>query len=859
MSVDVSTSVATGSNLTGISPAQFLLGLRTHYEQRERMPKLERDRTAWLCDMFRRGKHRVYLSPVDGWVREIKPKGGRSAIYHPENYFASLADSAVTEIVRAQPQFEIRATKDSGEAAQGARALSALAQYLQRNVFTESVKQDIGYRTMMHGTLGAYALWDKTIGETVTVPQVKLDVTVEPDAFMCRNCGMQGMADQLLPAEQFYEAPGSKSACPQCSGQNVQIVEGAVTPRPTITGHSSYKLGDVDVQWIPIYEMNANSEARVTRQRGRTHFQNFHWFQWLVYVDRTVANKAHKNYKGQWSAAGDGATEETRGKRYQERLQRTSGGTENDRAGYSDGSGQRLVRYSRDFFSADVLSEYVAGYDFQLVKDDPTSPWIRVGQSLADLFPEGCKVTTSGTNIVAVEAESAEKHLRFFKWKQDSESFWGIPAIDAVPLQILLNEQQSLITTNQMANETPRVLYNKLAVKRPELFSNPTSAIPFEILPDGLGASEIIKVIPALALGQYAYLRPNDIRQSMQRVFGSAFFGQSGEAGAENMRTAAAWSIANDRAMAKAFTIMALLAESQASLLEALMDLCAVNFDEDRWIAIQGDFAEVEFLALTKADISIDYEITVKKGSSVPRAEYQLRDDWKQFYDWLNTWIAARNGEKPKPAIVLQASQRFGVEVAGQEATKAARVARRVITAFTELLPMAPQIAQMSAQMRMEEMSQAAVAGGVDPRAVMLQAVAAQQMLSTPAGIAQLVLEFISEHPESGAAIRKQGDYHEEMYEWYRDWLNTDAGLKAEPTMVELVQFRMLEHEAAAMEVLAMRQARQAMSQMQAMAPVQQAAMAMGGGQAAPGDDVDDDKTAAANAAPPSHREDRGD
>lgn len=858
MSTDVASAVASGTQLSGLSAAQFLLGLRTHYEQRERLPKLERDRTAWLCDMFRRGKHRVYLSPVDGWIREIKPKGGRSAIYHPENYFAALAESAVTEIVRAQPQFEVRATKDSGDAAQGARAISALAQYLQRNVFTESTKQDIGYRTTMHGTLGAYALWDKTIGETVTVPQVKLDVTVEPDAFMCRNCGMQGMAEQLLPAEQFYEAPGSKHACPQCSGQNVQIVEGAVIPRPTITGHSSFKTGDVDVQWIPIYEMNANSEARVTRQRGRTKFTNFHWFQWLVYLDRTVAKKAHKNYTGQWSAAGDGSYEETRGKRYQEKLQRTSGGTENDRTGFSDGSGHRLVRYSRDFFSADVLSEYVASHDHQLVKDDATSPWIRVGQSLADLFPEGCKVTSSGTSLVAVEAESAEKHLRFFKWKQDPESFWGIPAIDAVALQILLNEQQSLITTNQMANETPRVLYNKLAVKRPELFSNPTSAIPFEVLPDGLGADQIIKIIPALALGQYAYLRPQDIRQSMQRVFGSAFFGESGEAGAENMRTAAAWSIANDRAMAKAFTIMALLAESQASLLEALIDLCAENFDEERWIAIQGDFAETEYLALTKADIAIDYEITVKKGSSVPRAEYQLRDDWKQFYDWLNQWIQIR-GEKPKPAVVLQASQRFGVEIAGSEATKAARVARRVITAFEELAPMAPQIAMMSAQMRMEEMANAAMAGGVDPRMVALQGVAAQQMLQTPMGIAQLVLEFLSEHPESGASIRKQGDYHEEMYEWYRDWLNTDKGLKADPIMVELVQYRMLEHEAAAMEILAQRQAKQAMTQMQAMAPVQQAAMAMGGGPAGPGDDVEGDTTAAANAAPPSHREDRGD
>ena len=68
------------------------------------------------------------------------------------------------------------------------------------------------------------------------------------------------------------------------------------------------------------------------------------------------------------------------------------------------------------------------------------------------------------------------------------------------------------------------------------------------------------------------------------------------------MRTAAAWSIANDRAMAKAFTIMALLAESQAGLLEMLVDIFNENADEARWIAIQGDFAEVEYLALSRSD-----------------------------------------------------------------------------------------------------------------------------------------------------------------------------------------------------------------------------------------------------------------
>ena len=127
-------------------------------------------------------------------------------------------------------------------------------------------------------------------------------------------------------------------------------------PRPVVTGESAYKLGDVDVQWIPIYEMNANAEARQTRQRGRTHFNNLHWFQWVVHLDRSVAKAAHPNYTGSWHMASDGMADDTRGKRYQERLQRTSGGTENDRMGYSDGAGMRLIKYDRDFFNEDVLS-----------------------------------------------------------------------------------------------------------------------------------------------------------------------------------------------------------------------------------------------------------------------------------------------------------------------------------------------------------------------------------------------------------------------------------------------------------------------------------------------------------------------
>ena len=849
-----------GMTTTGLTAGQWLLALKAYYEQRERLAKLERDRVAFLCDMFKRGKHRVYMSPHDGWVREIKTTGGKGAIYHPENYFGALADSAVTEIVRAQPQFEIRAGKDSGQAAEAARAVGAFVQYQQRQIFTESVKQDIGYRTMLHGTLAAYGFWNQKIGETKTVPKIDLSVTKEPDAYMCHNCGQQGMADEMMPASDVYEEGIEGDACPACSSLNVSVEEGAMIPRPVVTGESAYKLGDVDVQWIPIYEMNANAEARQTRQRGRTHFNNLHWFQWVVHLDRSVAKAAHPNYTGSWHMASDGMADDTRGKRYQERLQRTSGGTENDRMGYSDGAGMRLIKYDRDFFNEDVLSEFVAGTRHQLIENDPTSPWIEKGQSLADVFPSGVKMTSTGRQVVALEEESVTKHVRFFKWKQDPESFWGIPAIDAVPLQILLNEQNSLITTNLMANETPRLLYNKLAIKKPELFSNPTAAIPFDVLPGDLGAEQIIKVIPALALGQYAYIRPQDIRQSMQRVFGAAFFGESGEAGSENMRTAAAWSIANDRAMAKAFTIMALLAESQAGLLEMLVDIFNENADEARWIAIQGDFAEVEYLALSRSDMARDFEITVKKGSSVPRAEYQLRDDWKQYYEWETNWIATR-GSQPNPAIVLQASQRYGVEIAGQEAVKAARVARMRLEALKEVAPMAPQIAQMYVGQQMEQMSMAAQSAGVDPQMLAVQAMQTQQMLSNPAGIAQLTLAFLAENPGSPASVRKQGDYHEPMYLWFQNWLNTDEGINADPVLAELVQGTMLAHEAAAFEVAAQRQARQAMSQMTAMAPVQQAAMAsgLGGDGDDPTKDVEDDKTAAANAAPPSHREDRGD
>jgi hypothetical protein len=100
----------------GITPEQFLTNLARQFRQAESTAKMERDRAMYLSDMFYRGKHRVSLTRA-GWYREDPQRKDAPDFWYPENYFRVLLDGNVTQMVRAQGEFRVRAPIQSRKSA----------------------------------------------------------------------------------------------------------------------------------------------------------------------------------------------------------------------------------------------------------------------------------------------------------------------------------------------------------------------------------------------------------------------------------------------------------------------------------------------------------------------------------------------------------------------------------------------------------------------------------------------------------------------------------------------------------------------------------------------------------------------
>lgn len=843
----ISAQSVTNANLderwVGVPPYSFFDRTRRAFIEPEERPKFERDRTAFLCDMFYRGKHRVFLSRLDGWWKESTKK----SIFFPENYFGYLVDSNVREITRSRVEFIYRAGKDSANAEWAARAASSIVQYYQRQLFTEEFRQGIARRAQLHSTVGVYVWWDSEAGPTKTEPITQTSmVKPAPDAYSCEGCGASGPADSLIPAEQVngtmgemaegQEPPATPgtSLCPDCGSDQVGITEVPEIPVEEQIGEQTRPLGDVRIEPVPIYEITVNGGARgvksglICLERDRA-------------IDRGHVESKFPGRPLKVAQSADGRAFQSRGRDYQRRLEGTFGGTQNDRTGTIDDSQYRNVELTETWLLPEAYADYRASSDMELFPE--SGLMIRAGQRLTELFPNGLKITRSGETHLEWRDEDLRRHWRFFKFKQFSESFWGRGVEDGIALQIMLNEVNSLLVSNLMTNEMPTTLVNSLIIKNLEALASPSKVISYETIPEGVSPDLIFKQFPGTPLNASAYGFPTAIKQSMQNVFG-AFSVQSGEAGAENMKTATAWSVAQDNALAAAAVFLGLLAEGYLGVIEAILDLYRENATEERTVEIEGDYALIEQVTLSGADIPVDLEVAVKPGSYMPRQEFQRRDDWNQYYEWEGNYIATHGGPPP-PGVAADAEERYGVTAGGMEHLIGARVAKMNLEAVREQLPQIMQMLPMLAEARLANVAMqaeqaVAQAGEIaahqqevadsegtpapmmpappDPAMAVAQA---EAQLQTPDGIASLIEDYLQQAPGAKGKIRVQPDKHVAMATWIENYLNTDKGLEEDPIISAWLQLRIANHYAAMAEQTATRQGPMAMVQQQLMGPAQ--------------------------------------
>ncbi len=831
----------------GTPPEQFALALRRSFAESERLPKFERDRTMFLCQLMYLGKQRVFLSRT-GWYKEIRNKPEQPDLYHPENYFRVCLDGNVTQITQAQVEFEVRAARDSTKARAGARAEQAVADYYERMFFTESFRQDMAKRVQIQGLCGVYGWWDEEAGPTLKKPTYgQVTEKQGEDAFMCPSCGAQGPTSSLIkgsdllppdeaaegepPAHELAESPEEEQTeqlCPQCGLPDVQIQPAPVVTRVKQTGMLEYPAGDVAIEQVPGYELSFNSGARTTRTSGRTKFSNLFYLERERLIDRAAAEKLHPDKWDKFVTASGGFDYNTRGQHYQRRIERTYGGTENDRTGWTEVMDRR-VEYREVWYHKDAYADYTASSDYELWEG---GPMITAGQKLVDLYPDGLKVCMSGDNVLSMVGEDMTKRWRFVKIRQMPDQFWGGDFSDAVPLQILLNETNSLILSNGMNNEMPRALAYSPLIKNINTYAYPGNVMTYEQPPpNGLTSNDLFKQFPAAALAVPFYARPQELRTQIQSIFGGNFLGISGESGGAKLDTATSWSIAQSQAAAKGKTMFALIAEGYAGILEIILDLFAEHADEERLIELQGDYALNEVMAVKGEMLGKDLEIRVKAGSVVPRQDYQLRDDvmgaMEAEAQYTNT-----HGQPPPPVIAELIADRWNAPVVASDAMVGARVAQIRLDGYKEAAKNAPMLAQQQMAQQMQAAATMPVpdeAGGDEAKAMMLAQMGqqAEAAMQDPQQLALMAFQATQTDPSMAILqIRMMSDKHEAMIAWYESWLNKDDGITADPVTFNLIQKVMAAHYEAAAEKQAQIQGAMAMAQMQAQAPVVEAQMA---------------------------------
>jgi hypothetical protein len=251
--------------------------------------------------------------------------------------------------------------------------------------------------------------------------------------------------------------------------------------------------------------------------------------------------------------------------------------------------------------------------------------------------------------------------------------------------------------------------------------------------------------------------------------------------------------------------------------MEMLLVLFGKHADSKRIIEMQGDYAEVETMALDKTDIGEELEVTVRPGSAVPRLDFQVRDDFMGAMA-ATEGMTKLTGRAPTAAIANLIATRWDVPTFAAKASQAVRAGERMLRVLRELSEKTDEYLNNFAIMAQSQ--------GIPPDQMNIP--------TDPTEVANLVLQEVAADPLAPAYLRRIDDLHGQIAEYLQDWLGEDEGLNASPILSAIVQRRIVElwqaqavyEEAMAMAHVTPMQAEQ-MAQQEAM-QAQQMQMAQG-------------------------------
>lgn len=571
---------------------------------------------------------------------------------HTTNIFQSLVRGAEASFAQARILLDIQAKQADFAGRATEKIARAVYEILNVEQWDEAAQQKLFYSMAL--TMNGYVIsrFDRTNSDiTLPIPEFTEAEITEEGQYVCTQCFETGAYDEDEAME-----------CPHCGGELFELDSPEKIMDFLVTAFSDQPAGKPEICVVSGLQVSVDD-----RNGQPADIESANWVEWRQLCHKNEIKRIY-GYEcegsPQWS--------------YQTRLQQAFKRHYNGE--YSPKSDRDKSYYELRTIWWDKVEyeDYCAPKDCRI-----HNTVIRRGDKFKDIFPDGMVMGVIDGNIVFVEPENKNEHIKSALWLAEGESFYGIGMSAGVGIQTKISHLDTVIMEGESRSIKGSLVYDPLAVNGNDLEGANTN-IPlkpdYAMGPKGIGGAVMPLQVEGLSPTSAAFLASQT--DTMQRVMGVPDVALG--IGDENSKTASGQQLISQNARG----ILVPAKKSEGRLKEGWL------FDQLRLIqkfygpeAIQQfgqrygeEWLPEEIDAFLNADLSETITIDVVEGSEMPETRFERQQK-------LRADIAA-GFIQPTPEVMATLARESGLEgmdLGGYDSNK--RIAQKRQTFAFETVP----------------------------------------------------------------------------------------------------------------------------------------------------------------------------
>jgi len=674
-----------------------------------------------------------------GWRAVPLPRQTDEPVY-AYNLLGFYSDGIKAKWSQSRTDVVWRASNDSDQSNGAAKVATMVHDYYARKLYTPTFLQT----EAMMAQCGKYARYyyysdeaERKARVPVTEPQT---VQFGESAWMCAECGEGGVESEL------QASPDGTPACPYCGSPFIETEEVEPLEVETVTGYQEKNIGDIVVESVPAFELK--------HDLGKSPQDS----PFLIRKRRIRLSLLEAQYPELKLRAGKS---DDSGLDAEEALRNSTFGAPSAYVKQDTGMNEPVVDYIQIWLDPAMYKNLSLSQPFSTV----TGIDIPVGTPLIDLFPKGMYSAWIQGVEGCVELRN-EHHRDFFVgqvYKMRAISSLGVGIEDMVEGQRQYNLIMSIIYTQLRTSAMPATLFDeRLLPNGVSSYLGSLQNIPVNLSAlDGATLQNAVHQLqPQPPTGQH-FNFSQQLDFFMQKASRVTDF--SGGLPGVNNETATGAEIAQATSQSLFGPQLALKADVDRRGAEILLRLFKEYTFDETFVHLAGKRGEIKGQWFSQADLDGDLFAEVVPESYLPQTNLERRQRWRALLMDVGGLPGLKMAIDQMPSLIEQLSELYDVDLGSEDFSNVVEVAQLRIRQMEEALPMIAQMAAAipPAQQQVDPMTGQAVEVPTDPMAEMGQMLL--QALNPPVEIEELG--------------------HQASISYLRDWLTTDAGIAADPTL----------------------------------------------------------------------------